>query len=139
MQAFAANTTELSNEQALTMASLFPKWAILLAQGSRLAKGAVIEKDGQLYRVMQDNITPQEYQPPGGEGMLAVYRPIDTEHTGTDTDPIPWVYGMNCHKGMYYLHAGKTWICKGDMLPCTWEPGTAGVWQWDYVRYPEPA
>lgn len=133
MQAYAANTTELSDKQALTMPSLFPKWAFLLAQGSPLAFGAVIEKDGQLYRVMQDKITPQEHQPPGGEGMLAVYRPIDAEHAGTIEDPIPWVNGMDCHSGKYYSYDGQKWLCKGDMIPCTWAPGTAGLWQWEEV------
>lgn len=131
MQAYAANATELSDEQALTMPSLFPRWALLLSQGRPLALGAVIEKDGQLYRVMQDKITPQEHQPPGGEGMLAVYRPIDAEHAGTIEDPIPWTDGMDCHSGKYYRHDGQKWICKGDMIPCVWEPGTVGVWQWE--------
>ena len=131
MQAYAANTTELSDKQALSMPSLFPKWAFLLARGSPLASGAVIEKDGQLYRVMQDKITPQEHQPPGGEGMLAVYRPIDAEHAGTIEDPISWVYGIDCYNGKYYSHDGKKWLCKADMLPCVYAPGAAGVWLWE--------
>ena len=65
--------------------------------------------------------------------MLAVYRPIDREHAGTLADPIPWVYGMDCYSGKYYVHGGITYLCKSDMLPCVWEPGSAGLWQWEAV------
>lgn len=85
-----------------------------------------------MYRVVQA-VTPQAHQEPGGEGMLAVYRPIDREHAGTLEDPIPWVYGMDCAAGLYYSHEGCMYLCKGDMKPCVWAPGSAGVWQWEPV------
>lgn len=74
-----------------------------------------------------------EHQPPHGEGMLAVYRPIDKAHTGTQEDPIPWVYGMDCTAGLYYSYNGVVYLCKADMKPCVWAPGTAGLWQWEAV------
>lgn len=72
-------------------------------------------------------------KPPHGEGMLAVYRPIDKGHAGTVDDPILWEYGMNCYEGKYYSHSGKTYLCKQNMTPCVWEPGTPGLWQWELV------
>ena len=74
--------------------------------------------------------TPIGSQPPHGEGMLAIYRPIDEGHAGTQGDPIPWVYGMDCHTGSYYGYGGVTYLCKGDMLPCVWYPDS-GIWQWE--------
>ena len=74
-----------------------------------------------------------ENQPPDAEGMLAVYRPISEAHAGTQEDPIPWVYGMDCHTGLYYSHNALMYLCKADMIPCVWEPGTAGLWQWELV------
>ena len=59
-----------------------------------------------MYRVMQATV-PQAHQVPGGEGMLAIYRPIDREHAGTAEDPIPWVYGMDCLAGLYYSYLIK--------------------------------
>ena len=121
----------MTDNQALTMPDLFPTWEQVLEEGQRLKKDAIINDGGTLYRVVQDNTTPQAGQPPHGEGMLAVYRPIDKSHEGTADDPIPWIYGMDCHEGTYYSYNGKTYLCKSDMLPCVWAPDTAGLWQWE--------
>ena len=53
-------------------------------------------------------MTPQDHQPPDGEGMLAIYRPIDQTHAGTLEDPIPWVYGMDCPAGSYFSYQGHS-------------------------------
>ena len=128
--AFAATATTIPDTQALEMPDLFTTWEQVLAEGAKLAAGRVISKDGQLYRVVQA-VTPIESQPPGGEGMLAIYRPINPEHAGTADDPIPWVYGMDCHAGKYYSYEGAVYMVAegGDMIPCTWPPDS-GIWQW---------
>lgn len=121
----------LTDEQALTMPDLFPPWEQVLAEAKPLKKDSILSDLDVLYRVVQDNTTPLENQPPHGEGMLAVYRPIDKSHEGTAEDPIPWIYGMDCHEGTYYSYNGKTYLCKSDMLPCVWAPDTPGLWQWE--------
>lgn len=127
--AFAAISTEIPDASALEMATLFPTWEDVLQAGAGLAKGRVINDNGQLYRVVQA-VTPQAHQAPHDEGMLAIYRPIDKAHAGTLEDPIPWVYGMDCEKGLYYSHEGSIYLCDGPMKPCTWAPGSPGVYQW---------
>ena len=129
--AFAASATTIPDAQALEMPDLFPAWETVLSEGKELAAERVISKGGQMYRVVQA-VTPQEHQPPDGEGMLAIYRPINPEHAGTADDPIPWVYGMDCHAGKYYSYEGAVYMVAegGDMIPCTWPPDTAGMWQW---------
>ena len=131
--AFAATATAIPDAQALVMPDLFPVWETVLTEGAKLAAERVISKDGQLYRVVQA-VTPQEHQPPDGEGMLAIYRPINPEHAGTADDPIPWVYGMDCHAGKYYSYEGAVYMVAegGDMIPCTWPPDI-GIWQWVLV------
>lgn len=121
----------MTDDQALTMPDLFPTWEQVLEEAQPLKKDSILSDGGTLYRVVQDNTTPQEGQPPHGEGMLAVYRPIDKSHEGTAEDPIPWIYGMDCHEGTYYSYNGKTYLCKSDMLPCVWAPDTPGLWQWE--------
>ncbi len=125
----------LSDDQALAMPDLFPTWEPALAKYAEdkqpLKKDSIINDGGTLYRVVQDNTIPQAHQPPHGEGMLAVYRPIDQSHTGMQDDPIPWVYGMDCYQDKYYSYNGKTYLCKSDMIPCVWAPDTAGLWQWE--------
>lgn len=121
----------MSDKQALTMPDLFPTWEQVLEAGEPLGKDTIVNDGGTLYRVVQDNTTPQAGQPPHGEGMLAVYRPIDVGSTGGADDPIPWLYGMDCYEGKYYSYKGKTYLCKQNMTPCVWAPNTPGLWQWE--------
>lgn len=126
--------TDVPDETALQMPDLFKTWAEVLAAGQTVPQNTIINDGGTLYRVVAaDGVLPQEHQPPHGEGMLAVYRPIDTTHAGTLEDPIPWVYGMDCSTGLYYSYDTAVYLCKADMKPCVWAPGTAGVWQWEAV------
>lgn len=136
--AFTSGATTLTDEQAMNMASTFPVWPEGVNSDGQYVEGQIVQDEGQIYRVMQPTVTPLENQPPHAEGMLAVYRPIEVEHTGTIEDPIPWVYGMDCYTGKYYSYEGKVYLCKGDMIPCVWTPGSAGLWQWEEVTAEEP-
>lgn len=124
--------TDVPDETALEMPDLFKTWEEVLEAGKTVAENSIINDGGTLYRVVAEGgVLPQEHQPPHGEGMLAVYRPIDTAHTGTLEDPIPWVYGMDCTEGLYYSYNATVYLCKANMTPCVWTPGTAGLWQWE--------
>lgn len=129
-----ANEASVPDAAALEMPDLFRTWGEVLADGGALAKDTIINDGGQLYRVVQDGTTPQEHQPPHGEGRLAVYRPIEPEHAGTLEDPIPWVYGMDCRAGQYFSYNGKVYrvAVGGDMIPCVWAPDSS-IWQWEAV------
>ena len=131
MRAYAATSTTIPDAYSLDMPDLFPTWAVVLADGEELPAGRILNDEGQLYRVVQA-VTPQEEMPPHDDGMLAIYRPIDREHAGTVDDPIPWVYGMDCHAGKHYSYNGKVYKVAegGDMIPCTWAPDTPDMWQW---------
>lgn len=120
-------------DKALDVPTVFPAWESVLAAGKQLAAKTIIRKAGTLYEVQQA-VTPAAHQPPDAEGMLAIYRPIVPTAAGTLADPIPWAYGMDCIQGKYYRHDGKTYLCKADMKPCTWAPGTAGLWQWEEMQ-----
>lgn len=131
----AASYTGLSDTVALSIPDMLPSWDELLADGNQVAAGVCLVHDGQTYRVVQD-VTPLESQPPDMDGMLAVYRPIEREHTGTMADPIPWVSGMDCVEGKYYSYGGKTYRVAegGTMSPCVWPPDTPDMWQWEVVE-----
>ena len=120
-------------DKALDMPTVFPTWESVLAAGKQLAAKTIIRKAGTLYEVQQA-VTPAAHQPPDAEGMLAIYRPIVPTSEGSINDPIPWVYGMDCTTGKYYSHNGRTYLCKGDMKPCVWEPGSPGLWQWEEIK-----
>lgn len=114
MMAFCAISTEIPDSYALDMPGLFPSWESVLDSGDKLRKGVIINDGGQLYRVNVDNLTPQEHQPPHGEGMTAVYVPINKTNAGTLDDPIPAVKGMEYTYGLYYLDPEdqKIYLCK---------------------------
>ena len=133
VRAMAETATNIPDKVALSIPDLLSSWEELLAAGQPIQPGVCLVHEGQVYRMVQPTeVTPQAHQPPGGAGMLAVYRPIDTEHAGTQADPIPWVSGMDCYAGKYYGYDGKIYLAKLDMLPCVWTPGSAGtetVWE----------
>lgn len=114
---------------ALALSPICPEWQA----GTHYESGEIVNHEGQAYRVVQ-SVDSLEHQPPGAEGMLAIYRPLNTENTGTVADPIPYVYGMDVYNGKYYSFNGKTYLAKADMKPCVWPPGTSGLWQWELVE-----
>lgn len=120
---------EDDDETALALAPVCPEWA----PGETYLRGGIINHEDQAYRVMQ-SVDALEHQPPGSEGMLAVYRPLTPGHAGTPADPIPWIYGMDVTSGTYYRYDGTIWLAKSDMKPCVWAPGTPGLWQWEEVN-----
>ena len=132
--AFAITATEIPDALALEMTNFFLTWEDVLAAKVELPAGRIISLGGQLYRVAQP-VTPQAHQPPDMDGMLAIYRPIDEGHAGTAEDPIPWVYGMDCMARNYYSYNGAIYLVAdgGNMIPCTWPPDTAGMWQWEKI------
>lgn len=129
---YVQKATDIPDEQALEMPDLFYTWDEVLEAGELLEANTILNLGGQLYRVVQP-VTPQAHQRPDGEGMLAIYRPIDQTHAGTQEDPIPFVYGMDTEQGKYYSSGGKVYLCNQTMTPCVWPPETEGLWQWTEV------
>lgn len=129
---YVQTATNITDDDALTMPDLFKTWDEVLLAGKELPKDSILNLNGQLYRVVQ-SVTPQEHQRPDGEGMTAIYRPIDKTHAGTEEDPIPWVYGMDSEQGKYYSFSGKVYLCNLTMPGCIYQPGSPGLWQWSEV------
>lgn len=128
---FVQSATDISDTAALQMPGLFKTWEEALTAGAALSANTIIACGDKLYRVVQDSTTPQSHQRPDGEGMLAVYRPIDKTHAGTKADPIPFIYGMDTQAEKYYSYNGKVYLCKLTMPACVYAPDTPGLWQWE--------
>ena len=76
MKMLVATNTNLSDAQALSLATeMFPIWPEGVNNEGKYRQGQIVIHDGMRYRIVQD-VTPQEHQKPGSEGMLAIYRPI---------------------------------------------------------------
>lgn len=127
---YVQKAADITDAEALAMPDMFRTWEEVLEAGEALEANTVLRIGRQLYRVVQQ-VTPQAHQRPDGEGMLAVYRPIDQSHAGTLEDPIPFIYGMDTTAGKYYSYGGKIYLCNADMTPCVWPPDSPGLWQWE--------
>lgn len=123
----------MADATALAVAEALPEAFRAWTAGDQYAANEIVTHNGKVYRVVQA-ATAQAHQPPGSAGMLAVYRPIVLAAAGTRTDPIPFEIGMDARAGLYYTYNGALYLCKGDMIPCSWAPGTAGMWQWELVN-----
>ena len=120
----------------LAKAELFPTWTA----GETYPHGRRIQHEGIVYEVVAaDGVTAQEHQPPNGEGLLAVYRPLSTDPetgetpTGTQDDPIPYIGGMDVVKDKYYSYNGKLYLANANLPACVWAPDTQGLWQWTEI------
>ena len=113
---------------AKTIPEAFPVWSA----GKQYGANEVVIHEGKPYRVVQA-VTSQAHQTPSSAGMLAIYRPIALAAAGTENDPIAFINGMDARNGQYFTYEGKLYLCKGDMVPCVWTPGSAGLWQWEFV------
>lgn len=129
----ANSSTTLTDTMALELKEYFYTWPEGVNEENKYIKGQVIKYEDKLYRIEQ-NVIPLENQKPNSEGMLAIYRPINLTYEGTLEEPIPWIYGMNCYKDKYYIYKQKVYKCSNDMIPCIWEPGTIGVYQWELIE-----
>ncbi|OUO94820.1 hypothetical protein [Cloacibacillus sp. An23] len=136
MQRSAVQTMSFSAAEFKTFAKarLFDEWQA----GETYEAGYRLVHEGVVYEVIQQ-VTAIETQPPSAEGMLAIYRPLSVdsetgdEPDGTLENPYTYLDGMDVYNGKYYSYNGKIYLAKADMLPCTWAPGTAGLWQWEEV------
>ena len=127
MQVRAAAIPAADDVAAFTLAPLCKMWAA----NTHYDALEIVNHEGRPYRVVQA-VDSLEHQPPGAEGMLAIYRPIDAS-AGTKEDPKTFFYGMDVENGLYYRYQDVLYIAKADMPACVYYPGSEGVWQWEQV------
>ena len=103
-----------SDEQALSMPSLYPYWAVGVAYGGEGEPSIVRQPGGKLYRLNEGKAhTSQEgWEPEVNSTGLWVC--INDSNAGTEADPIPAARGMEYEYGLYYLDEedGNTYLCE---------------------------
>lgn len=119
-----AKSGQLRNEQADEMRLSYPYWEA----GKSYVAGEIVTDpaNGQNYIVMQD-VTGTEHQPPHGDDLLDLYRPIPRRLSdGT----FIFVYGQNVFTGDPCRDSdGVLWVALKDMLPCVWPPAEGNEWR----------
>lgn len=116
-------TAGLDDADAVTVPAVYPTWAA----GAEYAAQAIVQHGGRLYRVEQAH-TAQAHQPPGGDGMLAIYRPLRPP----TTDPLPWIYGEPVEIGDKRIDPmdGLVYVVYTPAGVNVWQPHDApAIWQ----------
>lgn len=98
----------MSNEQALTCKSVFPKWNDFI--GKKMEKDTRFNYSGDLYISRDEIPIVLEDQYPSID-TAALYMRIDEEHAGTLEDPIPYSQMMAIEEGKYYIEDGIIYKC----------------------------
>lgn len=105
------NTMSLTDEQALEVKDLYPKWEDLI--GQEIAKDFRLTYEGKLYKALQQHTVQEQWKP--GIDTASIYVVIsasaDEEHEGTKEDPIPYVQNMVLEKDKYYTQDGVLYLC----------------------------
>lgn len=108
--ALAVNTMSLSDEDALSVKSIYPEWASLV--GKTVKKDEKVQCDGKLWKVLQDHTVQEQWRP--GTGTESLYTEIDESAAGTIDDPIPYDNNMELEQGKYYSQDGEVYLCTRD-------------------------
>ena len=97
----------LSDGEAASVPELITAWAypVAYADGDRRSYG------GKVYKCRQGHTSQADWTPDKTPNLWSV---IDSEHAGTNDDPIPASRGMEYEYGKYYLDSedGKTYKCE---------------------------
>ena len=106
--AMTINTMPLTDQQALSVKSLYPKWETFINQ--KLEKDYKVLYQDKLYKVKQEISKVLENQPPSVD-TAALYEEINEVNAGTLEDPIPYNNNMELEEGKYYSQNGVTYKC----------------------------
>lgn len=101
----------LSDEQALTVKSMYWQWEDLVKDGVTVDKGYRFQFGGKLWRTEQPTYTFVEHYVPGSVGTESLFSVIDEVHTGALEDPIPYEKNMEIFEGKYYIQFDLIYLC----------------------------
>lgn len=108
--ALTVNTMSLSDEDALSVKSIYPEWASLV--GKTVKKDEKMQYDGKLWKVLQEHTVQEQWKP--GTGTESLYTEIVESAAGTEDDPIPYDNNMELEQGKYYSQDGEVYLCVRD-------------------------
>lgn len=103
------NSISMSNNEALKRKSSFPEWKADLGE---VKQGERYQNDGDLWEVVQSHTTQANWAP--SLSTASLWKRVDEEHEGTESDPIPYSPPMEIFNGKYYTQSGVLYKCTRD-------------------------
>ena len=113
------NDMELTDEQALSVKSLYPNWEEFI--NKTLPEGYRVQYDGKLWNVRQEVNPVLENQPPSID-TAALYEEVNETNAGTKEDPIPYDNNMELFEGKYYSQDGVIYLCTRSTGQAVYNP-----------------
>lgn len=107
LMAMTINTLEISDNEALSVKSLYPTWESKI--GIDVKKDEKLQYGSKLWKVLQPHKVQEEHKP--GTGTESLYTEVVETHAGTLDDPIPYNNNMELEQGKYYSQDGSVYLC----------------------------
>lgn len=105
--ALTVNTLQISDEDALRVKSVYPKWENFIDK--TVKKDMKMQYDNKLWKVIQEHTVQEHFKP--GAGTESLYAEIVESSAGTKEDPIPYGNNMELENGKYYIQNGIIYKC----------------------------
>ena len=98
-----------TDEQALSMPTLYPEWSVGASYGGD-RQTSIVMSEGILYRVQTPHTAQEGWEP---KNTPSLWVAINKTNSGTISDPIPAVRGMEYVYGLYYSDPedSLTYLC----------------------------
>lgn len=101
----------LTDEQALTVKSVYRQWESLVDEGVTVPTGTRFVYGDKLFKTIQAEYTFVSHYVPGSVGTESLFTVIDETHAGAVEDPIPYDGNMELEEGKYYSQNGVIYKC----------------------------
>lgn len=89
------NDIPMTVEQSLDLAGYFPKWE----EEKPMPIGYKVSYDGSLFEVIQEHTSQSDWNP---RSAISLFKVVQVESEGTETDAIAWEPGMVLEEGKCY-------------------------------------
>lgn len=103
------NTYNFTNNEALKVKELYSVWKEDLGE---VKQGDKYQCDDLLWEVLQTHTTQANWKP--SLQTASLWKVVEEEHEGTESDPIPFTPPMELFNGKYYTQGGVKYKCTRD-------------------------
>ena len=107
------NTLAVDDNTALRMKRFYPSFESLV--GETVKQGFRFTYGGNLWAVVQPELTIQAHYPPG-DGTESLYAKVNETYAGTLDDAIPYDGNMALENGKYYTQNDVIYLCNRDTV-----------------------